>query len=79
MALRRLNMNITYWKYICAKSRHLIFAFLLLPVFAGIAAAHGVAEGDAGYIQNITGVYVLAAIKGVAAGSVNMALGFVSY
>lgn len=60
MASHRLNMAHALRQHICAKSRHLIFAILLLPVFADIAAAHGVAEGDAGYIQNITGVNLLA-------------------
>lgn len=55
-----LNMAATLRQSICATSRHFVFAILLLPVFVGIAAAHGVAEGDAGYIQNITGVNLLA-------------------
>jgi hypothetical protein len=34
-------------------------ATLLLFYFTGLAEAHGVAEGDKGYIQEITGVHIL--------------------
>ena len=34
-------------------------AVLLLAFFTGLAEAHGVAEGDKGYIQEITGVHIL--------------------
>src|SRR4051794_13616081 len=32
------------------------FALLTLPALASVAFAHGVAEGDKGYIQEITGI-----------------------
>jgi hypothetical protein len=34
-------------------------ALLLFLVFTGLAEAHGVAEGDKGYIKEITGVHIL--------------------
>ncbi|EYR77584.1 HupE/UreJ family protein [Shinella sp. 838] len=38
---------------------HLTLAVLSLLVMAGTAAAHAVAEGDKGYIQEITGVHLV--------------------
>ena len=38
---------------------HLTLAVLSLLVMAGTAAAHAVAEGDKGYIQEITGVHLI--------------------
>jgi hypothetical protein len=35
------------------------FALLTLPALASVAFAHGVAEGDKGYIQEITGIHLL--------------------
>lgn len=37
----------------------LLVAFLLLPALTSEALAHAVAEGDKGYIQEITGVHLL--------------------
>ncbi|ESZ11275.1 HupE/UreJ family protein [Mesorhizobium sp. M0923] len=37
----------------------LLVALLTLPLLAGAAFAHGVAEGDKGYIQEITGINLL--------------------
>ena len=38
---------------------HMIIAIVVLCLLAGTAAAHAVAEGDKGYIQEITGVHLL--------------------
>lgn len=44
-------------------TNHLILLTLitmfLLPIVSGLAYAHGVAEGDKGYIQEITGVHLI--------------------
>ncbi|MBN8914702.1 MAG: HupE/UreJ family protein [Rhizobiales bacterium] len=40
-------------------ARSLFAAFLALPLLAGAAFAHAVAEGDKGYIQEITGINIL--------------------
>lgn len=36
-----------------------LLGFLALPVLCGVAVAHGVAAGDKGYIQEITGVNII--------------------
>ncbi|AWC20868.1 hypothetical protein CO731_00309 [Aminobacter sp. MSH1] len=36
-----------------------LFTIFLLPILSGLAYAHGVAEGDKGYIQEITGVHLI--------------------
>lgn len=50
------------WRAHCAPDRIALFsiamAFLLLA-FTGVASAHAVAEGDKGYIQEISGVHLL--------------------
>ncbi|MFG1230374.1 HupE/UreJ family protein [Xanthobacter wiegelii] len=46
----------------CARRRlalPLLVAFLTVPLLAGSAYAHAVAEGDKGYIQEITGINLL--------------------
>lgn len=50
------------WRRLCAPGRLLVLSTItvfLLMAFAGIALAHAVAEGDKGYIQEITGVHFL--------------------
>ncbi len=47
----------------CARWRSalpiLLLAILIFPLFGGTTLAHGVAEGDKGYIQEITGIHLL--------------------
>ncbi len=50
------------WRTHCAPKRFLLFSFvavLLLLTFTDTASAHAVAEGDKGYIQEISGIHLL--------------------
>ncbi|NGO55066.1 HupE/UreJ family protein [Mesorhizobium camelthorni] len=50
------------WRAYCAPERLsllLLLTLLMIPLFTGLASAHAVAEGDKGYIQEITGIHLL--------------------
>jgi|GEM_PF-4949004 len=55
-------MHIIFRKYVLwGLPRHVImFSFFLLAAFMGLdASAHGVAAGDKGYIQEISGINIM--------------------
>jgi hypothetical protein len=59
--MRRVNLDHRVRPGWAAYHRYLpaLLAFCLLALSSGPATAHAVAEGDAGYIQEITGIDLL--------------------